>query len=38
MALISDIGDVWKAPEIHKATLLYIFLSFLREYASGTLL
>ena len=38
IALISNIGEVWKVPVIHKATLCYIFLSFLRKYEREALL
>jgi len=38
MALIPNKEDVWKAPNIHIASLLCIFLSSLRGYNNGTLL
>ena len=38
IALITNVGKVQKVPKIHKVALYYIFLSFLREYASGILL
>ena len=38
MASISNKEDVQKVPEIHKATLFCIFLSFLQGYTSGILL
>ena len=38
MALIPADSEIQKAPKIHKDTLLCIFLSSLREYASGALL
>jgi len=38
IAPISNIEEVSKAPKIYEAALLCIFLSSLREYASGTLL
>jgi len=38
MASMSEEGDIWKAPRIHKAALFYILLSTLRRYESGALL
>ena len=31
MALILAVGDIWKAPDIQRAALYYIFLRILRE-------
>ena len=38
IALISKVGEVWKAPRIYSTVLLCISLGFLSGYVSGTLL